>query len=134
MSRVVPQKAAPGSEEASRPGVALEDVVSRVLQLGVGMSAVVIALGVVWWALASRWGAAPGPSPEARFSAEPLRLGVGPVDVVRAGLWLLVLTPVLRVATSILVFVRDRDWTYVGIASLVLVLIVASFLVGRGGS
>lgn len=132
MSRVVLHKAPPGSADVRRPGVQLEDVISRVLQVGVWLSALVIALGVLLWAVAARCRGWPGPSPQAAGGAHWRGLGVGPLAVVQAGLWLLVLTPVIRVATSILVFLRDRDWAYVGIASLVLLFIVASFLVGRG--
>jgi uncharacterized membrane protein len=52
-------------------------------------------------------------------------------SVVAAGLLLLVLTPVIRVAASILAFVIQRDRTYVLITSLVLLLLLLSFSLGR---
>ena len=53
--------------------------------------------------------------------------------VVMAGLLLLIATPVLRVAFSILAFVYQRDRTFVVITTIVLALLLASFVLGRGG-
>lgn len=53
--------------------------------------------------------------------------------IVMAGLLLLIATPVLRVAISVLAFVYQRDRTFVVITSVVLTLLVTSFVLGRGG-
>jgi uncharacterized membrane protein len=50
---------------------------------------------------------------------------------VMVGLLVLMATPVLRVALSLLVFGRRRDRTYVAVTSVVLSLLLLSFL--RGG-
>jgi uncharacterized membrane protein len=42
-----------------------------------------------------------------------------------------VLTPVLRVALSILLFLAQRDRTYVLITSTVLLLFLISFVIGK---
>jgi uncharacterized membrane protein len=47
------------------------------------------------------------------------------------GLLLLVATPVLRVAVSILGFVYERDWTFVAITSIVLGFLILSFILGK---
>jgi uncharacterized membrane protein len=52
-------------------------------------------------------------------------------SIVAAGLLLLILTPVVRVATSILAFVAQRDRRYVLITSAVLLLLLLSFVLGR---
>jgi uncharacterized membrane protein len=52
-------------------------------------------------------------------------------SIVAAGLLLLILTPVARVAVSILAFRAQRDRTYVLITSAVLTLLLLSFLLGR---
>src|SRR4051812_46291598 len=52
-------------------------------------------------------------------------------SIVSAGLLLLILTPVIRVATSILAFAVQRDRTYVIITSMVLLLLLLSFVIGR---
>ena len=51
--------------------------------------------------------------------------------IVIVGLLLLIATPVVRVAVSILVFVYERDWRYILITSIVLGLLILSFALGR---
>lgn len=51
---------------------------------------------------------------------------------VMVGLLVLMATPVLRVALSLLVFGRRRDRAYVAVTSGVLSLLLLSFLLGRG--
>jgi len=47
-----------------------------------------------------------------------------------AGLLLLILTPVIRVGVSILVFIKARDHLYVWITAIVFAILVTSFLIG----
>jgi uncharacterized membrane protein len=51
--------------------------------------------------------------------------------IVAVGLLILIATPVLRVAVSIIAFVYQRDWIFVGITTAVLVLLLLSFVLGR---
>ena len=53
--------------------------------------------------------------------------------IVILGLLLLIATPIVRVAVSILAFVHERDTTFVLITSLVLSLLLLSFLLGKAG-
>jgi uncharacterized membrane protein len=53
--------------------------------------------------------------------------------IVMTGLLLLIATPVLRVAISVLAFVYQRDRTFVVITTVVLALLLTSFALGRGG-
>jgi uncharacterized membrane protein len=53
--------------------------------------------------------------------------------VVMAGLMLLIGTPVLRVAVSIIAFVYEGDWIFMVITSIVLALLLLSFVLGRAG-
>jgi uncharacterized membrane protein len=48
-----------------------------------------------------------------------------------AGLLLLLATPVLRVAVSILAFIYEKDGIFVMITSIVLALLLLSFVLGR---
>lgn len=50
--------------------------------------------------------------------------------VVMFGLLLLIATPVMRVAASILIFLRERDRLYVAITTVVLLLLLTSFYLG----
>jgi uncharacterized membrane protein len=51
--------------------------------------------------------------------------------IVALGLLLLIATPVLRVAVSIVVFAIDRDWVFVSVTAFVLAMLILSFLLGR---
>jgi uncharacterized membrane protein len=51
--------------------------------------------------------------------------------IVIVGLLLLISTPVMRVAFSIFAFVYERDRRYVIITSIVLALLILSFVLGK---
>jgi uncharacterized membrane protein len=51
--------------------------------------------------------------------------------VVTLGLLLLIATPLLRVAVSMVAFALERDWIYTALTLLVLTVLAVSFLVGR---
>jgi uncharacterized membrane protein len=51
--------------------------------------------------------------------------------IIMAGLLLLLATPVLRVAISILAFVYEKDGVFVILTSIVLALLLLSFVLGR---
>jgi uncharacterized membrane protein len=53
--------------------------------------------------------------------------------VAAAGLLLLILTPILRVAVSVLMFLLERDRPFVLITAAVLAALVLSFLLGKTG-
>lgn len=54
-------------------------------------------------------------------------------SIVILGLLLLILTPVLRVAVSILAFAYENDWPFVWITTFVLIALLVSFLLGKAG-
>ena len=72
-------------------------------------------------------GAAPHTLREVADGLAPLR---GQAVIV-LGLLVLVATPVLRVAVSILGFIYERDWTFVVITSIVLGMLILSFVLGK---
>ena len=47
------------------------------------------------------------------------------------GLLLLIATPVMRVAVSVIAFLLERDWIFVAITSVVLGLLILSFFLGK---
>ncbi|HEX6642373.1 MAG TPA: DUF1634 domain-containing protein [Thermoanaerobaculia bacterium] len=67
-----------------------------------------------------------------REVATQLREGRGQAVVI-LGLLLLIATPVVRVAFSIVAFALERDRLYVAITSIVLTLLIVSFFVGGAG-
>jgi uncharacterized membrane protein len=53
--------------------------------------------------------------------------------IIMLGLLLLIATPVLRVAVSIVAFFFERDWTFVAITAFVLAMLILSFVLGKAG-
>jgi uncharacterized membrane protein len=51
-----------------------------------------------------------------------------PVAVIELGALLLIATPVLRVATSVLLFLAEQDWLYAGITAIVLAVLLISII------
>jgi len=53
--------------------------------------------------------------------------------IVIVGLFVLIATPVMRVAASVLVFIHLRDPMFAAITFFVLMMLLLSFLLGRAG-
>jgi uncharacterized membrane protein len=111
-------------------------VVSTILIVGVCVSATLIAIGLVGsffvgWE-GSLAGASPVDRPTSDFGVLPRGLTtLRPAALVQVGLLVLLLTPVARVAASVLAFLLERDWVYVAITALVLGVLLASMFVLR---
>lgn len=113
-----------------------EIIISSVLRGGVILSATVIAIGVAAYFFAG--------SSTLRYphglrypdSIPTLWLGLthgDPLAIIALGLILLLATPVLRVAVSVVAFAASKDLLYVAITLLVLCILISSFLLGLGG-
>ncbi len=123
----------------------IELLVSRLLRGGVALSMVVLLLGIGIMFVhdqpgnLSRHGALPALiGREAAFPHTVTEViekfdGFAGQAVIAAGLLVLIATPVLRVAVSILAFARQRDWTYVALTTFVLMVLLISFLIGKAG-
>jgi uncharacterized membrane protein len=125
----------------ARPGRTGADelrlAVSRVLTAGIAIAAVLLVLGFVA-ALAVGWGGsllgrpASGTVSLTDFGHLPTDLAdLRPAAIGQLGLLALVLTPVSRVAASILLFAHEHDRLYVAITAIVLGVLLASLLLIR---
>ena len=56
-----------------------------------------------------------------------------PFAIIMLGLFLLILTPVLRVVVSIYAFAVERDTLYVAITTIVLIILVIAMVIGYAG-
>jgi uncharacterized membrane protein len=110
-----------------------ELVISRVLRAGVLLSAGVITAGVIdFWIFSHRQ----SDSQNLPHSIAGVWMGLThgePSAIILAGLLLLIATPVIRVAVSIIAFAVNRDLLYVGITCLVLAILLVSLFSGVGG-
>lgn len=123
------------------------------LRTGVLVSAAVVAVGLTLFLVTGHTGYEAGGAAGAAASqslADLIRFGVkgafptSLAEVVRGvaalksfaiiqlGLFLLIATPIIRVATSVVVFAAERDRAYVVITLFVLVVLLVSFAFGRG--
>ncbi len=88
----------------------LERVVGRVLRVGSVASTSILAVGLAIVLLFPAFGRGE--------------------TVIRAGLFVLLLTPVARVVASVIEYSTDRDWLFAGLTFLVLTIVVGSLLIG----
>jgi uncharacterized membrane protein len=103
-------------------------MVHRVLAVGLAISATLMLAGVAAGLMQDH-------------SLPRVVLGVGAARprgapnktdrLLSLGLFALILTPFLRVAGSIAVFTKERDWRYVGVTVFVLAIMVASLWLGQ---
>lgn len=113
----------------------VEQIVGRLLQVGVLIAAFVVVIGGIVRLL--HHGAAPVYLAPFRGEPAALRTLAGIVRgafggdaraIVQLGLVLLVATPIARVALTLGAFVLQRDRLYVGITAVVLTLLLWSLL------
>ncbi len=117
----------------------IEMTIGRLLQWGVSISAVIVALGGAIYL--AHYGAQ---APNYRiFKGEPLFLTTVPAivksafalrrrSVILVGLLVLIATPIARVLFSLVEFARQRDRLYVGVTTAVLVLLIFSLAYSHG--
>jgi uncharacterized membrane protein len=117
---------------------AVEQFVGRLLQVGVALSALVVMVG---GAMLLIHHGAEVPSftpfrgePEAIRTLYGIVAGVMAADarsIIQFGLLLLISTPILRVAFTWVAFLVQRDRVYVGITTIVLVLLLYGLIYGK---
>jgi uncharacterized membrane protein len=93
-----------------------EQIIAALLRYGTWVASAVIAAGMALGALQQLEGM-PG------FS-------LSGYDLVKTGVALFILLPVARVALMLAIFLRERDYAYMGISALVLSIIGAGILIG----
>jgi uncharacterized membrane protein len=90
---------------------ATERTLGRLLSVGTQLSTIVLAIGLV---------------------LALLRAGPTASWLLHAGLVVLIATPVLRVAVSILTFAAQREWRFVIFTTIVLLLLITGIVLAVG--
>lgn len=121
----------------------LELRLSKLLATGVSLSGVLLLVGIAWLLVTHRTGYPPEALELSRVHPDAfphtipqLVTGVEaakPLAIMALGLLCLVLTPVFRVAASIVLFLLQRDYLYTVICSFVLGMLVVGMVFGAGG-
>lgn len=89
----------------------LEQLLARLLNAGTWIASGVIAIGLV-------------------LSFDHGSLLPTGTQIVRAGIALFILLPILRVGVMAIVFLRERDYRFATIAAAVLIIILIGFAIG----
>ncbi len=132
------------------PLTRMELMVSYVLRGGVLLSSAIIALGILLLAITRNTGYAqflphhlpdilayhpaggPGVFPTALGAVGTGVWAGKSYAIIVVGILLLIATPVVRVALSVLFFLGQEDWLYVGITLFVLAVLLGSMVMGVG--
>jgi uncharacterized membrane protein len=107
----------PGARRAEPPPLRLEHLLASLLHYGTWLASAVIALGLVLVMLDARW------------SAHAVALPAG-MPIIKTGIGLFILLPVLRLVLMLGVFLRERDYRFGAIAALVLAIVCVACLLG----
>ncbi len=132
----------PDLSDALEQDAGLELLISNLLRAGVGVSLALVTFGMsltffhhrdyFFSGQALQRLTAPERGPHALADVLADAMNARGQAFVMVGLLVLMATPVLRVALSLLVFGRQRDRAFVTVTSVVLSLLLLSFLLGRG--
>ena len=124
-------EAQPPIRYGSRP---MELWISRVLLGGVVLSATIIFAGLVLYLVNGTGGESlKGLVDQQKMAADfgSIIRGVGRADgksLIQLGLFVLILTPISRVAMSVFFFLRERDRVFVAITAVVLCILLGGLV------
>lgn len=109
----------------------VEIIISKLLMIGVLLSAIVIFIGFIMFLVTGNSGYIGNTYP-----TDPILILQGlvvfkPYAIILTGLLILIATPVFRVGVSIIVFIREKDYLYVKITTLVFIILIVSFILGK---
>jgi uncharacterized membrane protein len=108
---------------------AAERWTSRVLRLGVWVSASLMVLGLLIGAISPLSIVMLPTNPSLGNLVERMFSGTfDPVTLMFVGLVILMFTPVLRVITAVFGFAIERDWRFVTVSSIVLLLLMGEIM------
>ncbi len=115
-----------GRMKASR-----EHIVSRTLMTGITVSGCLLIVGFVLYAAQPLWHGADIPIADFAWlhqltNASPGEVLLNPFIFLYAGIFTLMITPILRLLITGWTFFLERDWHYVSITLIVLVVISIS--------
>lgn len=111
----------------------VEDIIGHVMQVGVITAAIVIVIGILMLFISGHSGYAGNQHPMTFAAIGRGVIALKPYAVIMLGLFLLILTPALRVLISIYAFVVLGDHMYVWITSLVMLILIIAMVIGMYG-
>lgn len=109
----------------------IEDFISLSLRIGVIISSVIIALGLLLFSLSGYAGFPEGDFPKTFRQVWTGLLHFNPLAIITAGILILLVTPIFRVAASLVTFFLQKDYQYTLIAGYVLFMLLLSLFLGK---
>lgn len=104
-----------------------EEIIIKVLRVGVMISSSLILIGLLLLYIKG------GENFYSNISLGAILNGLknfNPYSIIMLGLLVLIITPVLRVISSIFVFYIEKDFLYMKITVIVLIILSISFFIG----
>ncbi|MEY8000303.1 DUF1634 domain-containing protein [Clostridium sp. Mt-5] len=109
----------------------MDMIIGSFLRIGVIISSIVITIGFSMFLISGTSGYSGNYFPTTPIEILKGSIKFKPYAVILLGLLFLMAIPVLRVAVSIFVFFKEKDYLYVKITSLVLVILILSVFIGK---
>lgn len=111
----------------------VENVIGVIMQIGVIASAIVIIIGLAMFFISGQSGYSGNTFPHTFATIGTGLLALKPYAIIMLGLFLLILTPALRVLVSIYAFMVMKDRLYVWITTIVMIILVIAMVIGMYG-
>lgn len=111
----------------------IEKIIGKIMQIGVLIAAAVLGVGLALLLITGQTGYVAGVHPHSVSAIAQGVLHLRPYAVMMLGIFLLILTPVLRVAVSIYAFIKEKDRLYAGITTIVLIILLVAMVIGYLG-
>ncbi|MNJ61127.1 hypothetical protein D3C77_569000 [compost metagenome] len=112
----------------------VEIVISKMLRIGIVLAGLVIVAGLLMFLVTGDSGYPGDTFPTSLPDIFQGLLELKSVAIIEVGLILLILTPVFRVFVSMFAFIHEKDYRFVFISALVLIILMISFVLGKVGT
>jgi uncharacterized membrane protein len=135
----VPLTADQTTPETPGAGRSMEDTISIVLRVGVTTAGAVILLGLVCTFIPGLDRGSGSSIHElldnggSRIDVSPASIAKGlgkfdPIAIIQFGLLLLILTPIVRVAMTLFLFIERKETIFIAVTAIVLLILLLGFL------
>jgi len=106
----------------------LNRIVHDLLLIGLGISTTLMVIGIVLQIVSG------DPLPQVMIPPHMIFTDIMaglPDGFFTLGLMMLIATPILRVAGSVIIYAYERDWRYTLVTGVVLTIVILSIILGR---
>lgn len=111
----------------------IEKIIGKIMQIGVLIAAAVIVIGILDLLITGSTGYPVGVHPHAPGTILQGVMQFKAYAIMMLGIFLLILTPVLRVVVSIYAFIKEKDRLYTWITTIVLIILIIAMVIGYLG-